>query len=34
MYNLRSQEHHNIVFGDTLRVLENINLYSFSNYFL
>lgn len=34
MYDPRSQEHHNIVFGDTLEVIENIILYSLSNYFL
>ena len=33
-YDPRSQEHHNIVFGDTLEVIENIILYSLSNYFL
>jgi hypothetical protein len=33
-YNPNSQEHHNIVFGDTLEVIENIILYSISNYFL
>ena len=33
-YNPRSQEHQNIVFGDTLEVIENIILYSISNYFL
>lgn len=33
-YNPKSQEHHNIVFADTLEVIENIILYSISNYFL
>lgn len=33
-YDPQSQEHHNIVFGDTLEVIENIILYSLSNYFL
>lgn len=33
-YDPRSQEHHNIVFADTLEVIENIILYSISNYFL
>ena len=33
-YNPNSQEHHNIVFGDTLEVIENIILYIISNYFL
>lgn len=33
-YNPRSLEHHNIVFEDTLEVIENIVLFSISNYFL
>lgn len=33
-YNYLSSEHHNAVFGDTLEVIENIILYSISNYFL
>ena len=33
-YNYLSNEHHNAVFGDTLEVIENIILYSISNYFL
>ncbi|MGI6127028.1 MAG: DEAD/DEAH box helicase [Planifilum sp.] len=33
-YNPNSDEHRNIVFGDTLEVIENIILYSISNYFL
>lgn len=33
-YNPKSVEHHNIVFGDTLEVIENIVLFSISNYFL
>lgn len=32
-YNYLSSEHHNAVFGDTLEVIENIILYSISNYF-
>ncbi|MGI6051886.1 MAG: DEAD/DEAH box helicase [Bilifractor sp.] len=34
VYNYRSLEHHNIVFADTLEVIENIILFSISNYFL
>lgn len=33
-YDSESDEHHNIIFGDTLEVIENIILYSISNYFL
>lgn len=33
-YNYLSGDHHNAVFGDTLEVIENIILYSISNYFL
>lgn len=33
-YNYLSDDHHNAVFGDTLEVIENIILYSISNYFL
>ena len=33
-YNPRSLDHHNIVFADTLEVIENIVLFSISNYFL
>lgn len=33
-YNPRSLEHHNIVFADTLEVIEDIVLFSISNYFL
>lgn len=33
-YNYLSGDHHNAVFGDTLEVIENIMLYSISNYFL
>ncbi|MDI6618028.1 MAG: DEAD/DEAH box helicase [Clostridiales bacterium] len=33
-YDYRSIEHHNIVFSDTLEVIENIILFSISNYFL
>ena len=34
VYNYHSKEHHNIVFADTLEVIENIVLFSISNYFL
>lgn len=34
MFLYLSSEHHNAVFGDTLEVIENIILYSVSNYFL
>ena len=33
-YNDRSKEHRNIVFAETLEVIENIILFSISNYFL
>ena len=33
-YNPNSLDHHNIVFADTLEVIENIVLFSISNYFL
>lgn len=33
-YNDRSKEHRNVVFADTLEVIENIILFSVSNYFL
>ena len=33
-YNPQSLDHHNIVFADTLEVIENIVLFSISNYFL
>ncbi len=33
-YDYLSVEHHNIVFADTLEVIENIVLFSISNYFL
>lgn len=33
-YNDRSKEHRNIVFADTLEVIENTILFSISNYFL
>lgn len=34
IYNDRSKEHRNIVFADTLEVIENTILFSISNYFL
>lgn len=34
MYNDNSKEHRNIVFADTLEVIENVILFSISNYFL
>ena len=34
IYNDRSKEHRNIVFADTLEVIENVILFSISNYFL
>ena len=33
-YNDRSKEHRNVVFADTLEVIENVILFSISNYFL
>lgn len=33
-YNDRSKEHRNVVFTDTLEVIENVILFSISNYFL
>lgn len=33
-YNDKSKEHRNVVFADTLEVIENIVLFSISNYFL
>lgn len=33
-YDDRSKEHRNVVFADTLEVIENIVLFSISNYFL
>lgn len=33
-YNDRSKEHRNVVFSDTLEVIENVILFSISNYFL
>lgn len=34
IYNDRSKEHRNVVFADTLEVIENVILFSISNYFL
>lgn len=33
-YNDRTKEHRNVVFADTLEVIENVILFSISNYFL
>lgn len=33
-YNDRSKEHRNVIFADTLEVIENVILFSISNYFL
>ena len=34
IYNDNSKEHRNVVFADTLEAIENIVLFSISNYFL